>query len=43
MFGVIGVKINDDLDSESKEIKFLRDFVKEIALFLERQLTHSIP
>jgi len=43
IFGVIGVKINDDVESESKEIIFLRDFVKELALFLERHLTHSIP
>ena len=42
IFGVIGVKINDDVESESKEIIFLRDFVKELALFLERHLTHSI-
>lgn len=43
IFGVIGVKINDDVESESKEIEFLRNFVNEIALFLERHLTHSNP
>jgi K+-sensing histidine kinase KdpD len=33
-FSVIEVKINDDVDSESEEMEFLRNFVKEITLFL---------
>ena len=43
IFGVMGVRINDDLDSESKELEFLRNFVNEISMFLERHLTYSIP
>jgi len=43
IFGVIGVRVNDSLDSESKELEFLRTFIKDITLFLERHLTHSIP
>ena len=43
IFGVIGVRINDSLDSESKELEFLRTFIIDITLFLERHLTHSIP
>jgi len=43
IFGVIGVRISDELDSESKEIEFIRNFVNEISIFLERHLTHSIP
>ena len=39
IFGVIGVSINNDVDSESKELVFLRNFVKEITLYLERHLT----
>jgi two-component system, OmpR family, sensor histidine kinase KdpD len=43
IFGVIGVRINDGVDSESKELVFLRNFVKEIALYLERHLAYSMP
>ena len=43
IFGVMGVRISDDLDSESNEIEFLRNFVNEISIFLERHLTYSIP
>lgn len=43
IFGVIGVRINNDVDSESKELVFLRNFVKEITLYLERHLNYSIP
>jgi two-component system sensor histidine kinase KdpD len=43
IFGVMGVRISDDLDSESKELEFLRNFVNEISIFLERHLTYSIP
>lgn len=43
IYGVIGIRINDDIDSESKEIEFLRNFVKEITLFLNRHITYSIP
>jgi two-component system sensor histidine kinase KdpD len=38
-FGVIGVKINDDVDSESEEMGFLRNFVKEITVFLEKYVS----
>jgi two-component system sensor histidine kinase KdpD len=43
LFGVIGVRINDNVDSESKELEFLRNFVKEITSFLERHINYSIP
>jgi len=43
LFGVIGVKINEYVEAESKEIEFLRNFVKEIALLLERHLIYSNP
>jgi two-component system sensor histidine kinase KdpD len=43
IFGVIGVRINDDVDSESEELVFLRNFVKEITSYLERHINYSIP
>jgi len=43
VFGVIGVKINDDMKSDSSEIEFLRNFSGEISLFLERHLYYSNP
>jgi len=42
-FGIIGVKINDDMKSDSAEIEFLRSFIKEISPFMEKHLNYSIP
>lgn len=42
-FGVCGIKINDMINAESKEMEFLRSYVKEISNFLEKHLTYSIP
>jgi two-component system sensor histidine kinase KdpD len=42
-FGVCGVKINDMINAESKEMEFLRSYVKEISNFLEKHLVYSIP
>ncbi len=43
VFGVIGVKINDDIKSDSAEKEFLSSFIKEISPFMEKHLNYSIP
>lgn len=43
VFGVIVVKINHYVYFESKETEFLRNFIKEIILFLEKHINYSIP
>jgi two-component system sensor histidine kinase KdpD len=43
VFCVIGIKINDELKADSAEMEFLRNFIKEITPFFERNLNYSIP
>jgi two-component system, OmpR family, sensor histidine kinase KdpD len=43
VFCIIGVKISDGLNLNSKEIEFLRNFIKEIIPFLEKYSTYSRP
>ena len=43
IFGVIVLKINNYFNSEPREIEFLRNFIKEIGLFLEKYLDYSNP
>jgi two-component system sensor histidine kinase KdpD len=42
-FGVIGIKISDELKPDSPEVEFLRNFIKEIIPFMEKKLNYSIP
>ena len=43
VFCVIGVKINDQIKSDSIELEFLRSFIKEITPFLETYSSYSNP
>lgn len=43
VLGVLGIRFNENFEPETKEIEFMRSFVKEIAPFLEKHLTYSIP
>jgi len=43
VFGVLGVNINNDIKSNPEEMEFLKKFISEITLFLEKHLSHSIP
>jgi K+-sensing histidine kinase KdpD len=43
VFGVIGVNINNEFILHKEEMEFLRKFISEIALFLERHPVQSIP
>jgi len=43
LFGVMGVKVNDDLENAQSEKEFLRSFIKEITPFIEKSLNYSIP
>jgi two-component system sensor histidine kinase KdpD len=43
VFGVIGVNINDEIKSNVPEMGFLRRYVNEIIIFLERHSVQSIP
>ncbi len=43
IFGVIGIRIIEDMDAESEELEFLRNFVQEITSYLERHINYSIP
>ncbi len=40
---VIGVKISEDLKTDTEELKFLKSFIKEIIPFLEKNLNYSNP
>jgi len=41
--GIVGVKINDEIKSGSKEMKFLKDFIRKIIPFVTKHLIYSIP
>jgi two-component system sensor histidine kinase KdpD len=43
VIGVIGIKINDEIKSGSKEMDFLKNFINEIIPFIWKYMVYSIP